>query len=225
MRVLVIEDDDKTAAYIRDSLVEEGHAAEVAADGPSGLGMAEQGGWNVIVADRMLPGLDGLDLVQSLREAGDATPVLFLSALGQVDERIRGLKAGGDDYLTKPFVFAELLARLEVLAKRNHDAPVQTRLKVADLEMDLLNRQVARGGHRIELHQTEFRLLEFLMRRAGTVVTRAMLLEGVWNYHFDPQTNVIDVHISHLRQKVDKGHGTPLIHTIRGVGYVLRAEG
>ncbi|HSO42475.1 MAG TPA: response regulator transcription factor, partial [Rhodospirillales bacterium] len=189
-----------------------------------GLAMALGDTYDALIVDRMLPGLDGLTLIKSLREQQITAPVLILSALGQVNDRVRGLKAGGDDYLIKPFAFSELLARLEALARRGGaDDRVATRLKVADLEMDLLARIVRRGGRQIDLQPREFRLLEYLMRHAGHVVTRTMLLEGVWDYHFDPQTNVIDVHISRLRGKIDKGFAAPLLHTVRGAGYSLRA--
>lgn len=223
MRVLVVEDDAQTADYIRKGLTEAGWVVDHAADGRSGLFQATDGSYDVLVVDRMLPGLDGLALVQALRAADVATPVLFLSALGQVDDRVKGLKAGGDDYLTKPFAFSELQARLEALARRRAAPAMQTVLAVGDLEMDLIERRVTRAGKVIDLQPREFKLLEYLLRHAGQVVTRTMLLEGVWDYHFDPQTNVIDVHISRLRQKIDKGFETPLLHTIRGAGYVIRA--
>jgi two-component system OmpR family response regulator len=224
MRILVIEDDVETAGYLRKGLNESGHVVDHAATGPDGLAMALADSYDALIVDRMLPGLDGLTLIKSLREQEVATPVLILSALGQVNDRVRGLKAGGDDYLIKPFAFSELLARLEALARRGGaDDRVATKLKVADLEMDLLARIVRRGGRQIDLQPREFRLLEYLMRHAGHVVTRTMLLEGVWDYHFDPQTNVIDVHISRLRGKIDKGFSAPLLHTVRGAGYSLRA--
>ncbi len=224
MRLLIIEDDPETADYLRRGLGESGHNADYAATGPDGLVMARDGDYDALIVDRMLPGLDGLTVIQSLREQNVGTPVLILSALGKVDDRVRGLKAGGDDYLVKPFAFSELLARLEALVRRaKSDGHVATALKVADLEMDLLTRNVTRGGQPIELQPREFRLLEYMMRHAGQVVTRTMLLEGVWDYHFDPQTNVIDVHISRLRAKIDKGFDPPLLQTIRGAGYALRA--
>lgn len=224
MRILVIEDDIETAGYLRKGLNESGHVVDHAASGPDGLAMALGDTYDALIVDRMLPGLDGLTLIKSLREQQITAPVLILSALGQVNDRVRGLKAGGDDYLIKPFAFSELLARLEALARRGGaDDRVATRLKVADLEMDLLARIVRRGGRQIDLQPREFRLLEYLMRHAGHVVTRTMLLEGVWDYHFDPQTNVIDVHISRLRGKIDKGFAAPLLHTVRGAGYSLRA--
>lgn len=224
MRILIIEDDLETAEYLRKGLSESGHLADHAATGPDGLTMALTDSYDGLIVDRMLPGLDGLTLIKSLREQNVSTPVLILSALGQVNDRVRGLKAGGDDYLIKPFAFSELLARLEALARRGGaEEKVATKLRVADLEMDLLARSVRRGGQQIDLQPREFRLLEYLMRHAGNVVTRTMLLEGVWDYHFDPQTNVIDVHISRLRGKIDKGFATPLLHTVRGAGYSLRA--
>jgi two-component system, OmpR family, response regulator len=224
MRVLVIEDDQETADYLRKGLAESGHIADHAASGPDGLGLALGGGYDILIIDRMLPAMDGLAVIRVLREEKVATPVLILSALGQVNDRVRGLRAGGDDYLVKPFAFAELLARLEALARRaSSESQSATRLRVGDLDMDLLGRTVTRAGKAIDLQPREFRLLEHLMRHEGQVVTRTMLLEGVWDYHFDPQTNVIDVHISRLRAKIDKGFDTPLLHTVRGAGYCLRA--
>lgn len=225
MRVLIIEDDDRTAAYVEKGLKEAGCVVDRVADGRGGLFQATDKEYDVLVVDRMLPGLDGLALVQALRAAEITTPVLFLSALGQVDDRVKGLKAGGDDYLAKPFAFSELHARLEALCRRRGDPVVETRLMVGDLEMDLVQRRVRRGDRVIDLQPREFKLLEYLMRHQGQVVTRTMLLEGVWDYHFDPQTNVIDVHISRLRQKIDKGFAQPLLHTVRGAGYVLRLGG
>ncbi len=223
MRVLIIEDDTETAAYLKKGLAEAGHVADHAADGPQGLAMASDGVYDALIVDRMLPGLDGLSVIQNLRDTRVQTPALILSALGQVSDRVRGLKAGGDDYLVKPFAFSELLARLEALVRRGANTdPVITRLQVGDLEMDLLARVVTRNGKPIDLQPREFRLLEYLMRHAGHVVTRTMLLESVWDYHFDPQTNVIDVHISRLRAKIDKGFGAPMLHTVRGAGYSLR---
>ncbi len=222
MRILLIEDDMEAASYMIKGLRESGHVVEHAADGKDGLFMAASGGYDALVVDRMLPGVDGLTIVKTLRTAGNATPVLFLSALGEVDDRVRGLKAGGDDYLTKPYAFAELLARLEALDRRAGAVAAGTALKVADLEMDLVARTVRRAGRAIELQPKEFALLEYLMRHAGQVVTRTMLLENVWDYSFDPQTNVIDVHISRLRQKIDKDFDRPLLHTVRGSGYSLR---
>ena len=224
MRVLLIEDDIEAARLLVTGLRESGYAVEHAADGRAGLAQALQGAFDLIVTDRMLPQLDGLTLIEQLRARGSDTPVLVLSALGSVDDRIRGLKAGGDDYLTKPFAFAELLARIEALLRRRASAPHTTRLKVEDLEFDLLERRVMRGGRELDLTAREMKLLEFLMRRAGQVVTRTMLLEGVWDLHFDPQSNLIDVHISRLRQAIDRGSDHPLIHTVRGSGYVLRSD-
>ena len=224
MRVLVIEDDEQTAGFIAKGLGESGHTVDVANDGKTGLLQAAGEDYDVAIVDRMLPGLDGLAIVETLRKTGKETPVLFLSAKGRVEDRVAGLKAGGDDYLVKPFAFSELLARVEALARRRSGTSVETVLRAADLEMDLLARKVSRGGQAIELQPREFRLLEYLLRHAGQVVTRTMLLEHVWDYHFDPQTNVIDVHISRLRQKVDKDFDRPLLHTVRGAGYCLRAE-
>ena len=223
MKILVIEDDRQAASYLAKGLKEAGHVVDVANDGKEGLFLAGAEHYDVMIVDRMLPGRDGLSLVQVLRAAGNDTPVLFLSALGSVDDRVKGLKAGGDDYLTKPFAFSELLARIEVLVRRRGAAQPQTRLSVGDLELDLLSRSVKRSGKAIDLLPREFSLLEYLMRNAGSVVTRTMMLENVWDYHFDPQTNVIDVHIARLRQKIDKDFPTPLIHTVRGAGYSLRA--
>lgn len=223
MRILVIEDDREAAAYLVKGLGESGYVVDHAADGRDGLILATSHDYDAMIVDRMLPGIDGLAIVQTLRGQDIRTPVLILSALGRVDERVRGLKAGGDDYLTKPYAFAELLARLEALLRRANPTAAETRLGLADLEMDLLGRTVTRAGRGIELKPREFALLEFLLRHAGQVVTRTMLLEGVWDYHFDPQTNVIDVHISRLRGKIDKGFDRPLLHTVRGAGYCLRA--
>ena len=225
MRILVVEDDKEVAGFVLKGLREAGHLAEHADNGRDGLFLAASESFDAIILDRMLPGgIDGLRLLETLRAQANTTPVMFLSALGQVDERVRGLKAGGDDYLTKPFAFAELLARVEALARRGKSDGPQTKLQVADLEMELLSRTVRRAGQRIDLQPREFRLLEYMMRHAGQVVTRTMLLEGVWDYHFDPQTNVIDVHVSRLRQKIDKPFPTALLHTVRNSGYMLRAE-
>ena len=227
MHVLVIEDDVETARYLRKGLAESGHAVALVHDGREGLDAALAQRFDVAVIDRMLPGLDGLSLIATLRREGRRLPVLVLSALAQVDDRVRGLEAGGDDYLTKPFAFSELLARLEALARRACRAGGEggaTRLRVADLELDLLSRVVTRAGREIALQRREFELLAYFMRHAGQVVTRTMLLERVWGYHFDPRTNVIDVHVSRLRGKIDKGFDGPLIHTVRGVGYSLRAH-
>jgi two-component system OmpR family response regulator len=223
MRILVVEDDEQTAAYMVKGLTESGYVVDRADNGRDGLFLATSSDFDAVVVDRMLPGLDGLSLIQALRAARVATPVLILSALGQVDDRVQGLRAGGDDYLTKPFAFSELLARIEALLRRRSGPAVVTKLAVGDLEMDLLGRSVRRAGRTVDLQPREFRLLEYLMRHAGQVVTRTMLLEGVWDYHFDPQTNVIDVHVSRLRQKIDKGFEAPLLHTVRGAGYCLRA--
>jgi two-component system, OmpR family, response regulator len=223
VRVLVIEDDKDVASFIRKGLEQAGYNVDHAGNGRDGLFLATTESYDALVVDRMLPGVDGLTLIRTLRASDNSTPVLILSALGEVDDRVKGLKAGGDDYLVKPFAFSELLARLEALdrrAKSGGDAPT-TSLRVADLEMDLLRREVRRGSESIDLQPREFQLLEFLMRHAGQVVTRTMLLEGVWDYHFDPQTNVIDVHISRLRSKIDRGFDRPLLHTVRGVGYRL----
>jgi two-component system OmpR family response regulator len=225
VQVLLIEDDTEAARFLMKGLRESGYGVEHAADGREGLKRATEGQFDLIVTDRMLPQLDGLAIIERLREKGIGTPVLVLSALGSVDDRIRGLKAGGDDYLTKPFALAELLARIEALLRRRASpAHTTTRLKVEDLEFDLLARRVTRGGRELELTVRELKLLEFLMRRAGQVVTRTMLLEGVWDLHFDPQSNLIDVHISRLRQAIDRNSDHPLIHTVRGSGYVLRAD-
>ncbi len=225
MRILLVEDDRDVAGFVVKGLREANHVVEHATNGRDGLFMAASEQFDAIILDRMLPGgVDGLRLLETLRAQENTVPVLFLSALGQVDDRVKGLKAGGDDYLTKPFAFAELLARVEALTRRGKaDSPV-TRLVVGDLEMDLLSRSVKRAGQKIDLQPREYRLLEYLMRHAGQVVTRTMLLEGVWDYHFDPQTNVIDVHVSRLRQKVDKPFPKPLLHTVRNAGYIMRAD-
>lgn len=223
MRLLIVEDDAEAAAYLTKAFREVGHVADHAADGLEGYAMAEGGGYDVLVIDRMLPRLDGLSLIRSLREQKDDTPALILSALAQVDDRVKGLRAGGDDYLPKPYAFSELLARVEVLARRRGaPAAEPTTYRVGELVLDRLAHRVTREGQEIVLQPREFRLLEYLMRHAGQVVTRTMLLENVWDYHFDPQTNVIDVHVSRLRSKIDKGHERPLIQTIRGAGYMVR---
>jgi two-component system OmpR family response regulator len=223
MRILIIEDDRETAAYLIKALREAGHQAEHAADGDAGAHMAAEGGFDVLVVDRMLPHRDGLSVIEEIRANGDDTPALILSALGQVDDRVTGLRAGGDDYLSKPFAFSELLARIEVLGRRRKPGEAErTVYRVGDLELDRLAHTVTRGGKSIPLQPREFRLLEYLMRHAGQVVTRTMLLEKVWDYHFDPQTNVIDVHVSRLRAKIDKGFDDPLLHTVRGAGYMIR---
>jgi two-component system, OmpR family, response regulator len=222
MRILVIEDDMEAAAYMLKGLKENGAVVDHMANGRDGLLMAASGVYDAIIMDRMLPGVDGLTIVKTLRSSGNSTPVLILSALGDVDDRVVGLKAGGDDYLSKPYAFAELMARLEALMRRRKNDTPEPVLRVGDLEMDLIARSVRRAGRSIELQPKEFALLEQLMRHAGHVVTRTMLLENVWDYSFDPQTNVIDVHISRLRQKIDKGFEKPLLHTVRGSGYCVR---
>jgi two-component system OmpR family response regulator len=222
MRLLLIEDDLEAASYLVKGLRENGYGIDHSADGRDGLERAMSGGYDVIIADRQLPELDGLSIIVELRKKADRTPVLILSALGTVDDRVHGLKAGGDDYLTKPFAFAELLARVEALSRRASAHVETTRLKVADLELDLLARRVTRAGRNIDLTAKEFQLLEYLMRRPDQVVTRTMLLEGVWNLQFDPQTNIIDVHMSRLRTAIDKNFAKPLIHTVRGAGYMLK---
>ncbi len=223
MKVLVVEDDSETADYIVKGLSEYGHAADHAATGREGLLLASAGVYEVAVIDRMLPGLDGLSLVKALRKGGINTPVLFLTNLGGIDDRVEGLDGGGDDYLVKPFDLSELLARVNALGRRPAVA-AETTLRVADLEMDLLKRTVSRGGKVVELQPREFKLLECLMRNAGRVVTRTMLLEMVWDFHFDPKTNIVETHMSRLRAKVDRGFGNDLIRTIRGSGYSLRAS-
>ena len=222
MRILVIEDDRETATWLIKGLTESGHVADHAADGEEGLALARERVHDVLVVDRMLPKLDGLSIIKTLRDEGYKAPVLILSALGDVDERVRGLRAGGDDYLAKPYAFSELLARIEVLARRSAPSEAATNYQVGDLSLDRLSRKVERGGEPIQLQPREFRLLEYLMRHAGQVVTRTMLLENVWDYHFDPQTNVIDVHMSRLRAKIDRGQKTALLHTVRGAGYMIR---
>jgi len=221
MRILLIEDDLDAAAYLAKGLTESGYEVDHAADGEDGLQMALAREHDVLVIDRMLPGRDGLSIIQALRANGRNTPALILSALGEVDDRVEGLRAGGDDYLVKPYAFSELLARLEALIRRVQPAEIQNRLKVAGLELDLLTHKVTRDGCTIRLQPRELRLLEYLMRHAGQVVTRRMLLEHVWDIHFDPGTNVIDTQISRLRSKIDKGFDTPLLHTVRGRGYRL----
>jgi two-component system OmpR family response regulator len=222
MRILIVEDDVQIADYLQKGLKEAGYSVQVTHDGRDGLFLATDEAVDAIILDRMLPGLDGLDLLRMLRSAGRQTPVLLLSSLADVEHRVDGLRQGADDYLVKPFAFAELLARLEVILRRpTESAREQTRLTVADLEMDLLKRTVHRSGHSIDLQPREFRLLEYLMRHADQVVTRTMLLEAVWDYHFDPQTNVIDVHISRLRQKIELDKAPTLLHTVRGAGYRL----
>jgi len=222
MRLLVIEDDRDAADYLVKAFREVGHVADAATNGEDGLNLALDGNYDVLIVDRMLPKLDGLTVIGRLREKAIDVPVLILSALGQVDDRVKGLRAGGDDYLPKPYSFSELLARVEVLSRRRGGRSEETVLRVGDLQLDRLSHEVRRGSQEIVLQPREFRLLEYLMRHAGQVVTRTMLLENVWDYHFDPQTNVIDVHISRLRSKIDKGFSQPLLHTIRGAGYMIR---
>lgn len=223
MKLLLIEDDPEAAAFVLRGLREHGHTVDHAADGVDGLVLAQAGSYDVIVVDRMLPRLDGAALVRTLRGGGIGTPVLFLTALGSIEDRVEGFGAGGDDYLVKPFAFAELYARVRSLARRPPLQQEVTHLRVADLEMDLLRRRVTRGGEPIELQPTEFRLLEFLLRRVGQVVTRTMLLEGVWDFHFEPRTSIVETHISRLRAKVDRGFPTALIQTVRGAGYRIDA--
>jgi two-component system OmpR family response regulator len=225
LRVLIIEDDKDVSSFIRQGLTQAGWNVDVADDGKEGLLLATTEPYDALIVDRMLPGVEGLALIRTLRASENATPALILSALGEVDDRVKGLQAGGDDYLAKPFAFSELLARLEALVRRakSTGGPNETVLSLADLEVDLLKREVTRADQKIDLQPREFQLLEFLLRHQGQVVTRTMLLEGVWNYHFDPQTNVIDVHISRLRAKIDKGFDKPLLHTVRGAGYRLSA--
>ena len=222
MRLLIIEDDRDAADYLAKAFREVGHVADRASDGEEGLALALDNQYDVLIVDRMLPKLDGLSVIGTMRAKGITTPTLILSALGQVDDRIKGLRAGGDDYLPKPYAFAELMARVEVLARRRGGRGEDTVYRVGDLELDRLSHRVVRGGQDVNLQPREFRLLEYLMKHAGQVVTRTMLLENVWDYHFDPQTNVIDVHISRLRSKIDKGFPRPLLHTVRGAGYVIR---
>lgn len=224
MRILIIEDDKETAQFIRKGLTEVGHSCEVAEDGNTGLYLALENPFDTIIVDRMLPKLDGLQIIQTLRASKNDAPILILSALHQVDERVKGLKAGGDDYLVKPFAFSELIARIEVLSRRTRATPEQSTITVGGLVMNLLTRKVTRSGKEIPLQNREFMLLEYLMRCAGQVVTRTMLLENVWDFHFDPQTNVIDVQISRLRNKIDKGFQKSMIKTIRGAGYQLVDE-
>lgn len=222
MKILIIEDDQEAANYLIKAFKESGHNPDHASDGLDGLHMAQSNDYDVLIVDRMLPKLDGLTALSQLREEGDDTPAIILSALGQVDDRVKGLRSGGDDYLTKPYAYSELLARIEVLAKRKKPDEQDMQLKVHDLELDRLSHDVTRDGKKILLQPREYKLLEYLMRNAGKVVTRTMLLEEVWDYHFDPQTNVIDVHISRLRSKIDKDFNGSLLTTIRGSGYVLR---
>ncbi|MCB1436673.1 MAG: response regulator transcription factor [Rhodobiaceae bacterium] len=221
MKILLIEDDAETAGYLVRALKESGHVIDHSGDGEEGLEMAQAGSFDVLVVDRMIPRRDGLSVIAELRKAGDQTPVLILSALGEVDDRVKGLRAGGDDYLTKPYAFSELLARIEVLARRKAPEAGEAVLQAGDLLLDRLAHTVRRSGKAIPLQPREFALLDYLMRHKGQVVTRTMLLENVWNYHFDPQTNVIDVHISRLRAKIDRDFAAPLLHTVRGAGYMI----
>ncbi len=225
MKILIIEDDREAADYLEKAFTEAGHTAHVAGDGETGFALADSGEYDVMVVDRMLPRRDGLSVIAALRSRGNTTPVLILSALGEVDDRVTGLRAGGDDYLTKPYAFSELLARVEVLNRRAGVKESETVYRSGDLELDRLSHSVKRAGKEIVLQPREFRLLEYLMRHAGQVVTRTMLLENVWDYHFDPQTNVIDVHVSRLRGKIEKGFEKPILHTIRGAGYMLKSGG
>ena len=221
MKLLLVEDDKEGGAYLKKALAEAGHTVDHAAGGREGLLLAAGEPYEVIILDRMLPGVDGLAILRTIRASGVKTPVLLLTALGGIDDRVEGLEAGGDDYLVKPFAMAELLARVNALARRPPPQDVQTTLVVADLKLDRLKRTVTRGGARIELQPREFQLLEYLMRHRGRVVTRTMLLESVWDFHFDPKTNIVETHMSRLRAKVDRGHGLELIHTVRGAGYCL----
>jgi two-component system, OmpR family, response regulator len=223
MKILVVEDDHETASYLRTSLSSAGQFVDCAADGAAGWQMAMNGEYDLLVVDRMLPHTDGISLIRNLRQRGKQMPVLMLSALGEADSRVEGLEAGADDYLGKPFALNELKARVGALARRPPLADARTRLSVGDLHMDLISREVCRDGQIIELQPREFRLLEYLMMQGGKVVTRSMLLEHVWEFHFDPQTSVVETHISRLRAKIDRGYGTALLHTIRGTGYCLRA--
>ena len=223
MKILLIEDDRETADYVMQGLTEAGHNVMIAADGRDGLFRAAGESWDLLIVDRMLPAIDGLAIVKTLRSGSIETPILFLTTLGGIDDRVAGLNAGGDDYLVKPFAYAELVARVAALGRRPRTQVAATTLRVADLELDLLARTVRRGGQEVVIQPREFRLLEYLMRHAGQVVTRTMLLENVWDFHFDPRTNIVETHISRLRGKVDKGHRDELIHTVRGSGYCLRA--
>jgi two-component system, OmpR family, response regulator len=225
MKVLLVEDNERVARFVMKGLSEAGHTVDHADNGRDGMFLAAGEPYDVIIMDRMLPGgIDGLGIIAALRTAGNKVPILILSALSDVDERIRGLQSGGDDYLVKPFAFGELLARIDALARRSRDSPAETTLVVGDLSMDLLSRKVTRSGKGVVLQPREFKLLEYLMRHADQVVTRTMLLENVWDYHFDPQTNVVDVHVSRLRQKIDAGSERQLLRTIRNAGYMLSAD-
>jgi two-component system OmpR family response regulator len=225
MKILCVEDNERVARFVKKGLIEAGHTVDHADNGRDGMFLAASEPYDVIVMDRMLPGnIDGLGIIEAVRKAGNKTPILILSALSDVDDRIRGLKSGGDDYLVKPFAFGELLARLDALVRRSQESHVETTLVLDDLHMNLVSRKVTRGGKTVSLQPREFKLLEYLMRHANQVVTRTMLLENVWDYHFDPQTNVIDVHVSKLRQKIDAGSERPLLRTIRNAGYMLTAD-
>jgi two-component system OmpR family response regulator len=224
MRILVVEDDKEALKFVTQGLSEAGYTVDSASDGMDGLFLATEHSYDLIILDRMLPKIDGLTVITTLRSTGKTTPILILSALSQVDERVKGLKGGADDYLVKPFAFSELMARVEALTRRKTAITEKPILRVHDLEMNLLTRTVMRSGKEIPLQNREFKLLEYMMRHAGQVVTRTMLLENVWDFHFDPQTNVIDVQVSRLRQKIDKGFTASLIHTIRGAGYKLGSE-
>ncbi len=224
MKLLLIEDDMEAAGYLVRALKEQGHLADHAQDGEDGLALAGSEQYDVLVVDRLIPKIDGLSVIEQLRQGGDATPILILSALGQVDDRVKGLRAGGDDYLAKPYAFSELLARIEALGRRGTAEMARTEYVVGDLKLDRMAHTVYRDGQAIPVQPREFRLLEYLMQHVGQVVTRTMLLENVWDYHFDPQTNVIDVHISRLRAKIDKNFNPPLLHTVRGAGYVISEE-
>jgi two-component system OmpR family response regulator len=224
MKILLIEDDVESAKYLAKGLREQGHVVDHSASGKDGMFMAAGEKYDAMIIDRMVPEVDGMTIVQTLRASGNDTPILFLTALDKVEEKVRGLKAGADDYLAKPYSFTELMARLETITRRSGGSEKAiTKLTCGELEMDLLTRNVRRGGKDIELQAREFALLEYLMRHSGTVITRTMLLENVWDYNFDPQTNVIDVHISRLRQKIDKGFDKSMIQTLRGAGYKLVA--
>ncbi|MFC3093687.1 DNA-binding response regulator [Alteromonas sediminis] len=225
MHILIVEDDEEVSAFIHNGLAEVGHTVDVAHDGREGLGLAQSGSYDILILDRMLPSIDGVSLLQALRDEGIDTPTLFLSALDKVEDKVNGLRAGADDYLAKPFAFEELLARLDVMHSRslaNGNEP--TTINVSDLSLNLITRRVKRGEKEIPLQTREFKLLEFLLRNQGQIVTRTMLLEKVWDYNFDPQTNIIDVHISRLRQKIDKGFPTPIIKTVRGAGYLVASQ-
>lgn len=223
MRILLIEDDQEVSAYISKGMKEAGHTLDLADNGKDGLFLATTEEYDSMIVDRMLPELDGLTIIKTIRGAGNTTPALILSALGEIDDRVKGLRSGGDDYLVKPFAFAELLARIEVLGRRqkNAQSSEQTILSTNDLKLNLLSRKVIRGDKEIDLQSREFQLLEYMLRHKGQVITRTMLLEHVWDYHFDPQTNVIDVHISRLRSKIEKGFDTKIIRTVRGAGYIV----